>query len=226
MYEYSAEYAEFAEKVIKKVIGCIDVKIHEDEVTNGVTLLSSDRITGVSVALATIDPKYQEILKLRFMNNLSFEEIGDKLGISRLTAKKYLNEAIKKLRNTLVIGFILNGFVGEMRRLKATDSVKYVEAFNRGYAKALEDVKTEVPEQSEEIDNNIKEPIENLDLSLRSCNCLKRAGYDTVESLINISSERILGIRNIGRKSASEIGKKLEELGYTGTAWSEYIIHD
>jgi len=57
-----------------------------------------------------------------------------------------------------------------------------------------------------------KMPIEELELSVRSFNCLKRANINTVENLINKSEEDMMNVRNLGRKSLEEIKQKLEEL--------------
>lgn len=56
--------------------------------------------------------------------------------------------------------------------------------------------------------------IEELDLSVRSFNCLKRAGINTVEDLINKSEEDMMKVRNLGRKSLEEVVAKLNSLGF------------
>ena len=55
--------------------------------------------------------------------------------------------------------------------------------------------------------------IEELDLSVRSYNCLKRAGINTVEELANKSEDDMMKVRNLGKKSLEEVIQKLEELG-------------
>lgn len=55
--------------------------------------------------------------------------------------------------------------------------------------------------------------IEELDLSVRSYNCLKRAGINTVQELATKSEEDMMKVRNLGRKSLEEVQEKLEELG-------------
>ncbi len=57
--------------------------------------------------------------------------------------------------------------------------------------------------------------IEELDLSVRSFNCLKRAGINTVEDLINKSEEDMMKVRNLGRKSLDEVIGKIASLGLT-----------
>ena len=56
--------------------------------------------------------------------------------------------------------------------------------------------------------------IEDLDLSVRSFNCLKRAGINTVNDLINKSEEEMMKVRNLGKKSFDEVKEKLKSLGY------------
>ena len=55
--------------------------------------------------------------------------------------------------------------------------------------------------------------IEELEFSVRSLNCLKRAGINTVEELINHTEADMMKIRNLGRKSLEEVISKLESLG-------------
>ena len=55
--------------------------------------------------------------------------------------------------------------------------------------------------------------IEELDLSVRSFNCLKRAQINTVEDLTNRTEEDMMKVRNLGRKSLDEVVAKLNSLG-------------
>ena len=55
--------------------------------------------------------------------------------------------------------------------------------------------------------------IDELELSVRSYNCLKRAGINTVAELINRTPDDMMKVRNLGRKSLEEVLAKLKELG-------------
>ena len=55
--------------------------------------------------------------------------------------------------------------------------------------------------------------IEELDLSVRSYNCLKRAGINSVQELADKSGADMMKVRNLGRKSLEEVKYKLEDLG-------------
>ena len=57
--------------------------------------------------------------------------------------------------------------------------------------------------------------IEELDLSVRSFNCLKRAGINTVEDLVSKTEEEMMKVRNLGRKSHEEVIEKLHSLGFS-----------
>ena len=55
--------------------------------------------------------------------------------------------------------------------------------------------------------------IDDLDLSVRSYNCLKRAGVNTVSDLVSKTEEEMMKVRNLGRKSLEEVVQKLESMG-------------
>ena len=63
--------------------------------------------------------------------------------------------------------------------------------------------------------------VEELDLSVRSYNCLKRAGINTVDDLINKSPEDMMKVRNLGKKSFDEVKAKLNSLGFDLTPSEE-----
>ncbi len=104
--------------------------------------------------------------------------------------------------------------------ISAKDAVSYA-------AKILKDHLNLFVELSEEISNTeimvdkddcedgkvLATTIEELDLSVRSFNCLKRAGINTVEDLINKTEDDMMKVRNLGRKSLEEVIAKLASLG-------------
>jgi DNA-directed RNA polymerase subunit alpha len=71
------------------------------------------------------------------------------------------------------------------------------------------------PKQTTETDTTtvLMTTIEELDLSVRSFNCLKRAGINTVGDLISKTEEDMIKVRNLGRKSLEEVVHKLEMMG-------------
>ena len=80
---------------------------------------------------------------------------------------------------------------------KGTNTEVMVEKNDQGKEKALEMT------------------IEELDLSVRSFNCLKRANINTVEDLTNKTEDEMMKVRNLGRKSLDEVIDKLTKLGFS-----------
>ena len=70
-----------------------------------------------------------------------------------------------------------------------------------------------VEKEDDEKEKVLEMSIDELELSVRSYNCLKRAGINTVEELTNKTSEDMMKVRNLGRKSLEEVLGKLKELG-------------
>jgi DNA-directed RNA polymerase subunit alpha len=70
-----------------------------------------------------------------------------------------------------------------------------------------------VEKEEDQKEKVLEMTIEELDLSVRSYNCLKRAGINTVQELANKTEEDMMKVRNLGRKSLEEVKAKLDELG-------------
>jgi len=80
-----------------------------------------------------------------------------------------------------------------------------------------EEEKADTVEQKVDEDREAKleMAIEDLDLSVRSYNCLKRAGINTVGELVRKTEEEMMKVRNLGKKSFEEVEQKLKELGFS-----------
>ncbi len=76
--------------------------------------------------------------------------------------------------------------------------------------------KTEIMKDREEVvkEKVLEMTIEELDMSVRAFNCLKRANINTVEDLINRTEEDMIKVRNLGKKSLEEVIQKLQSLGF------------
>lgn len=70
-----------------------------------------------------------------------------------------------------------------------------------------------VEKEEDQKEKVLEMTIEELDLSVRSYNCLKRAGINTVQELANKTEEDMMKVRNLGRKSLEEVKAKLDDLG-------------
>ena len=70
-----------------------------------------------------------------------------------------------------------------------------------------------IEKEEDQKEKALEMTIEELELSVRSFNCLKRASINTVEELTERTEEDMMKVRNLGKKSLDEVKNKLEELG-------------
>ncbi len=105
--------------------------------------------------------------------------------------------------------------------ISAKEAVSYAAKVLCEHLELFVDLSDELtqPELMVEKDDKSKDKllemtIEDLDLSVRSFNCLKRAGINTVDDLINKSQEDMMKVRNLGKKSFEEVRAKLQSLGF------------
>ncbi|MDD3749382.1 MAG: DNA-directed RNA polymerase subunit alpha [Firmicutes bacterium] len=98
--------------------------------------------------------------------------------------------------------------------LSAKVLTSYLELF-KTLTEEVQDVEIMVDKTEDTKDKVLDLPIEELDLSVRSYNCLKRAGINAVEELIKKTEEDMMKIRNLGKKSLAEVKSKLAEHGLT-----------
>lgn len=78
----------------------------------------------------------------------------------------------------------------------------------------VDEVEIASDRQEEDRERILDMTIEELDLSVRSYNCLKRAGINTVSELVRKTEDEMMKVRNLGKKSLEEVEHKLEELGF------------
>ena len=143
-----------------------------------------------------VDSIYTPVLKVNF--NVESTRVGQSIDYDKLTLEVWTNGVINAQEAVSLAAKVLtdhlNLFVDLSDKGKSTEIM--VEKDEGGKEKVLEMT------------------IEELDLSVRSFNCLKRAGINTVEDLINKSEEDMMKVRNLGRKSLEEVVWKLASLGF------------
>ena len=152
--------------------------------------------TNFPVDVIAVDSIYTPVLKVNYTvedTRLGQVTDYDKLTIEvwtdgTISAKEALSQAANLLNEHLKLFIDLSDEVGMAEAL--------VEKDDKGKEKILEMT------------------IEDLDLSVRSFNCLKRAGINTVDDLINKSEEEMMKVRNLGKKSFDEVKEKLKTLGF------------
>ena len=98
--------------------------------------------------------------------------------------------------------------------LSAKVLTSYLELFTT-LTEEVQDVEIMVDKTEDTKDKVLDLPIEELDLSVRSYNCLKRAGINAVEELIKKTEEDMMKVRNLGKKSLAEVKSNLAEHGLT-----------
>lgn len=155
--------------------------------------LSGNNVIGV----LPIDSIYTPVLKVNYtVDNTRVGQITD---YDKLTLDVWTNGVISAEEAVSLAAKVLTEHLNLFVNLsdKASSAEVMVEKDDKGKEKILEMT------------------IEDLDLSVRSFNCLKRAGINTVEDLINKSEEDMMKVRNLGRKSLEEVIQKLNSLGFS-----------
>jgi DNA-directed RNA polymerase subunit alpha len=156
-------------------------------------LISGNNVIGV----LPIDSIYTPVLKVNYtVDNTRVGQITD---YDKLTLDVWTNGVINAQEAVSLAAKVLTEHLNLFVNLSdnASSAEVMVEKDDKGKEKILEMT------------------IEDLDLSVRSFNCLKRAGINTVEDLINKSEEDMMKVRNLGRKSLEEVIQKLNSLGFS-----------
>ena len=142
-----------------------------------------------------IDSIYTPIKKVNF--SVENTRVGQITDYDKLTLEIWTNASIKPEEAASLAAKILTEHL--MLFINLTDHVQGVEIL----------VEKEESKKEKILEMNI----EDLDLSVRSYNCLKRAGINTVEELVQRDEDEMMKVRNLGRKSLEEVQQKLSALG-------------
>ena len=186
--------------------------------------LTSDIRAGIEYTLSTLDEREQEVVRLRFIDRKTYDEIGKVFYISNGRVRKIEMKAFRKLREPRSWNYIYYGVDGNLKRRCTQEYQKgYNLGFSDGYKKAESDQnkKDNISCCTEDIKDL---PLEALNLSKRSLSCMIRVGYKTVGDILKIDESDIYRIRNFGRISADEVARKLKEIGIENTSWDKFII--
>ncbi|MBQ9849075.1 MAG: DNA-directed RNA polymerase subunit alpha [Clostridia bacterium] len=148
------------------------------------------------IGVIAIDSIYTPVLKVNY--TVENTRVGQITDYDKLTLEVWTNGTINAMEAVSLGAKILNEHLNLFGDLsgEAYDTEVMVVKNDNGKEKVLEMT------------------IEELDLSVRSFNCLKRAQINTVEDLINRTEEDMMKVRNLGRKSLDEVVAKLNSLGF------------
>ncbi len=167
----------------------------EMESGRGYVVSERNKKENQSIGVIPIDSIYTPVKKVNF--TVEDTRVGNRTDFDKLTLEVWTNGTTEPVEAVALGAKILNEHLNLFIAL--TERVNEVEIM----VEKEEDVKEKVLEMT----------IEELDLSVRSYNCLKRAGINSVEELTYKSDEDMMKVRNLGKKSLDEVQKKLEELG-------------
>ncbi|NLI61324.1 MAG: DNA-directed RNA polymerase subunit alpha [Clostridiales bacterium] len=149
---------------------------------------------GQPIGLIPIDSIFTPIRRVNF--NVEDTRVGQVTDFDKLTLEVWTNGSVEADEATSLAAKIMSEHL--MLFIDLTEHVNEVEIM----VEKEEDKKEKVLEMT----------IEELDLSVRSYNCLKRAGINTVDELIQRTPEDMMKVRNLGKKSLEEVENKLAEL--------------
>ena len=186
------------ETVIATLNGGADSKLYmELTITEGRGYVGSDKnkTEDMPIGVIPIDSIYTPVERV----NLTVQNtrVGQITDYDKLTLDVYTNGTLAPDEAVSLAAKVLN------EHLKLFIDLSEVAQSAEVMIEKEDDEKEKVLEMS----------IDELELSVRSYNCLKRAGINTVEELTNRTSEDMMKVRNLGRKSLEEVLAKLKELG-------------
>lgn len=218
-------------------------------------VVSTDQMNGLEEAMRSLCPRENEFLLAYFREGLNLEETGKRFGVTRERARQIIAKAVRKLRHPSSSRLITLGIQGaalqnesKKRRLRLEAEMYELESWERAMDMIREGLMIrasvlsreageipsvhvceklrQVPTSSFWADSLMRMSIDDLDLSVRSWNCCKRAGINTLGELIDRAKLGEDGglhlIRNLGRKSLKELLGKI--WAYTGVDYS--VLYD
>lgn len=161
----------------------------------------------------TLTQREETVLFAIFKENKTLQETGKILGVTRERVRQVQIRALQKLKRRKYYFEVGEYFSKE--QLAKQDYEKYLEEKHKEWE--YESAKAYVIEYetglTAEKRKSLEIPIEELDLSIRAYNCLRRANIRTIKELVNKTQYDLLKIRNMGKKSLKEIVIKLDSLG-------------
>lgn len=161
----------------------------------GYVMADKNKTQGMPIGVIPVDSFFTPVRKVNF--SVDNTRVGQITDYDKLTLDVLTNGSIQPDEAVSFAAKILSEHLSQFINL--TDHVGSVEIM----VEKEEDTKEKVLDTT----------IEELDLSVRSYNCLKRAGINTVQELIQRNEDEMMKVRNLGRKSLEEVQQKLEALG-------------
>ena len=161
----------------------------------GYVSADKNKVDGQPIGVISIDSLFSPVIKVKF--TVTNTRVGQQTDYDKLTIDVLTDKTIAPDKAISSSAQILKD---------------YLELFV-GLTETVSTEVTLIDKPDDKKDKLLEMTIEELDLSVRSYNCLKRAGIHTAQELANRTEEEMMKVRNLGRKSLEEVVLKLQELG-------------
>ena len=187
------------DQVIATLNGGVDCRLAmELTITNGRGYVGADKIKQAEempIGVIAVDAIYTPVERV----NMTVENtrVGQVTDYDKLTLDVFTNAALAPDEAVSLAARVLSEHLSMF--IDLSENAKQVEIM--------------VVKQDDEKEKVLEMSIDELELSVRSYNCLKRAGINTVEELCNKTPDDMMKVRNLGKKSLEEVLEKLKELG-------------
>lgn len=179
-----------------------------------------DRLKGLEYVLGLLSERERQILGDRYEDELTLDETGRKYNITRERIRQIEAKAIRKLRHPSRLKYITYGYAtmsGELRQMVKERYKSTLESLEAEYLVKIAELRDKISliedktqkltatKDANEIITDIGTPLEELNLSVRSHNCLARHGVKTLYDICALTYDELCSIRNMGRKSVEEV---------------------
>lgn len=188
-------------------------------------ILPSDILPTIDYVLGMLTERESMVIQLRFKYGLTLTDVAKEYGdVTRERIRQVEAKAIRKLNHPTRRRWLIHGVTGMIEsaevaaasqavtnELKSTINEISKISFNLAELVGKKPIETSMDKFNQEQILGLE--IDELDLSVRSYNCLTRAGIKTLGDITNLSSLELLRVRNLGKRSYDEIVKVLEDRG-------------
>ncbi len=164
----------------------------------GYVTAENNKIPNQPIGVIAIDSRFTPVTKVNY--TIEATRVEQRTDYDKLTLELWTDGSVR---------------ADEALEEAARILIKHFDLFTDLSTKIREDDNEEEIVEKSEVEEALDKSIEVLDLSTRSGNCLKRAGFNTIGDLVNRTEEEISKIRNMGKKSVQEVKSKLEAMGLT-----------
>lgn len=171
-------------------------------------------IAGIEQGLNTLTDREKAVLQYRFKNKMTLEQVAKEFEVTRERIRQIEAKALRKLRHPSRLAKMKAYSYEDI--IKNNEKIRELEEENKLLNKAMRMYirKDITREELEKLAVNVSIydiRIEDLDLSVRSYNCLKRKGINNLGELSKLTYTELITVRNLGKKSVDEVIRKLKE---------------